>query len=158
MRLLYAVTAHTRYLVVFLSQRDYEGHYTSLPQGELWGFLWEFWASLCHYDVVSSYVSRVIECISFILLYRYCMRTFLKYAHGFFMLSTGVCIYIYIYIYMSVNVNMNVYIYAYSTAFPRYDLIGHILWDCPADVGAMIFVCLPHSQWCGLGDMDNLFA
>ena len=57
---------------------------------------------------------------------------------------------VYVYIYVNVYVyiceciytleHTHIYIYIYSTAIPRYDLIGHILWDCLADVGAMMFV------------------
>ena len=80
-------------------------------QGELWGVLREFWALSCHYDVVSSYVSRIIECISFILLYGYCIRRFLKCAHGIFMFSAGVCIYVYVYVYIYVCTYIYIYIY-----------------------------------------------
>ena len=88
--------------MVFLSQRDYERHYTALPLGRAVRFFQEFRALLCHYDVVSSDVSRVIECISLILLYKYCIRPFFKCAHGFFMLSPGECIYVNVYVYICI--------------------------------------------------------
>ena len=139
MRLLYAVTAHARYLVVFLSQRDYEGHYTSLPSGRavrgpsrVLSFIVSSWCSIV--SCIASYrvyfIDPIIE-----ILHTNISLMYARVIHAF----CG-CMYIYvsvyIYMYMYVYIYICIYIYVCICMFVYIvNSYPQIWFDWPYSLG-----------------------